>query len=161
MAKAPRINGLTLPQANFVKSIIKQFQTKGKINYSQAVMESYNVKNINSASTIAADNLQNITIQDQIKQAFTANGLTLGTISGNLGYYANVRAEKVGAEASIKANIELLKLLNAYPGQKKTTVSLSMKANLNKMAFNDVKTELEKVDTELKNVMDGEVVDIP
>ena len=154
----PRINGLTPRDFKFLQVVIRQIKETGKVNLTKAGLEAFNTQNPKTASVVASQTLENPNIQEQIKQAFIANGLTLETISENLGYYANKRAEKVGAEASIKANVELLKLLNAYPGQKKTTVSLSMKANLNKMGFNELKAEMGKVDEELKRVMDGEVV---
>lgn len=157
----PRINGLTPRDFKFLQVIIRQIKTTGKIHLTNAGLEAFNTDNPKSAGVLAAKALENVSLQEQIRQAFTANGLTLDTISANVGNLANTKPEKVNADTVLRANVELLKLMNAYPSQKKTSVSLSMKADLNRMKFQEVKTELEKIDGELKAIIDGEIVEPP
>ena len=73
------------------------------------------------------------------------NGLTTDQITGNLGHYANKLAENVSADASIKANIELLKIMGAYPGSKHTNLNLSLKGDINKMSYSEAKDTLKKL----------------
>ena len=78
---------------------------------------------------------------------------------GNFGKLANHEPEKVNADTVLRANVEIAKLLNAYPGQKTSHVSVSVRANLSSMKFQDVKKELSSIDEDLKNVMEGEIVE--
>ena len=158
MAALQGLNGLTPKRAKFTKAVIEQIANDGKINLTQAGLKAFDTTDPKAASVSAARALDDAGVQEQIKQALRSHGLTLDVLSQNLGYYANVRAEKVSADAAIKSNIELLKLMNAYPGQKSSHVSVSLRANLNDMKFQDVKGELGKIDEELKGVMDGDVI---
>lgn len=159
MAKAPRIGELTPKQAKFATIVLKQIKEDGSPNYSKAVMESYDVKNINSASSIAADNLQNITIREQVQKALSKQGLTLDKIVGNLDYFASAKPESVSADSAIRANVELLKLQDAYPGTKNTQVSLSVHANLKDMKFQDLQKEVAVIDAEVEELMGNVRVD--
>lgn len=147
---------MTIKQKLFVKNYIER-----NGNGTQAALESYDTTNPNVAHSIATENLRKPTIREAIEEVLHSKGLTLSQVTGNLGYFANSRPEKVNAEAALKANIELLKLMHAYPTQKSAHVSLSLKARLNKMTLEEVKKESEKIHAELMELLEDEVIDTP
>ena len=137
MAKARR---LTLKQSKFIKEYINNGG-----NGTQAGLQVYDTDNPRVAEAIATENLSKPSIREVVEHALRKNGLTPDTITDNLKHYAGARADKVSADASIKANIELLKLWGAYPGSKHTSVNLSIKGDLAKMKFQEAKEELNKI----------------
>ena len=130
---------LTLKQTKFVKEYINNGG-----NGTQAALQAYDTDVI-TAPSIASENLNKPNIQDTIQQALQQNGLTPKQITHNLGHYANNLSEKVSADASIKANIELLKLMGAYPGSKHTNLNVSIKGDLAKMKYQEAKEALNKL----------------
>ena len=151
----PKMRRLTLKQTKFVKEYINNGG-----NGTEAALQTYNTEDYNTAHVIASENLQKPTIQEEIHQALQANGLTSKQITHNLGHYANNLSEKVSADASIKANIELLKLMGAYPGSKHTNLNVSLKGDLAKMKFQEAKEALNKL-REDNNTLLQEVEDPP
>lgn len=145
---------MTLKQKLFVGKYIEK-----NGNGTQATLESYDTDNPSVAAVISSENLRKANIQRAIEEVLRSKGLTVDTIKDNLGYFANSRPEKIPADAAIKANIELAKLLDAYPGEKHTQVSVSIRATLTSMKIEEVQRELAHIDGELKEVMEGEVVD--
>ena len=71
----------------------------------------------------------------------------------NLKYFANTRPNKISADVVLRGNVELLKLLGAYPAEKHATVSLSLQAKLSDLNYTDVKKELTAIDEELIEIM--------
>ena len=136
----PQARRLTLKQRGFVKEYISNGG-----NGTQAALQIYNTDDPNEAKVIASQNLTKLNISERIEQSLLKNGLTTDQITGNLGHYANKLAENVSADASIKANIELLKIMGAYPGSKHTNLNLSLKGDINKMSYSEAKDTLKKL----------------
>lgn len=134
------IKKLTLKQRKFVVGYIENGG-----NGTQAAMNVYNAKNYNTAHTIASENLQKPTIREAIDGALRTKGLTPDVITGNLGNLANSKPEKVSGDTVLKANVEVLKLMGAYPGSKHTTVNVSFKAKLKDMKYQDLKKYVEEM----------------
>ena len=65
---------LTTKQLKFVKGV-----TEGKPAY-LAAAEAYNVKDLNSASTIAVENLRKLTIAEALEKAYAKQGITIDAI---------------------------------------------------------------------------------
>ena len=152
-SQKPKARRLTFKQQKFATEYIKNGG-----NGTQAVLKVYNA-NPQTARQMASDNLANPDIRQRIDEALANNGLTPATITKNIGNLASSEVEKVSADAKLKANVELLKLMGAYPGTKHTNVSLSIKGKLKDMKFQDAKAELESIRTINNEVL--EEVDAP
>lgn len=72
---------LTTKQANFVKEYVKNGG-----NGTQAVLNSYNTDDYNSAHSIACENLQKLTIVEQIHEAAARINLTPQKVLGRLSH---------------------------------------------------------------------------
>lgn len=146
MGRAKKLrNGLTPKQDAFTKVVLKQITDKGEANLTQAALQVYNTTSDKSASVIASNNLGIISIREQIEQALSRQGLSLDVITGNLGNLANHKPEKVSGDVVLKSNVELLKLMGAYPSSKHTTVNVSFKAKLKDMKYQDLKKYVEEM----------------
>lgn len=140
------MNKLTLKQHTFVKRFI---ENKG--NGTQAAMDSYDVKNYNTAHAIASENLQKPTIIEAIDEALRSQGLSLSVITSNLGEIANSKPEKISGDTVLKANVELLKLHGAYPNSKTSTqvsYTSERRAWFSSLSYEDAKKELAKLRAE-------------
>ena len=146
--------GLTPKQAKFTQEVIRQIQEEGQPNLTQAALKTYDTTDYKTASNIASENMDNPRIKKTLQEAFDLISLTPTVIAKNFKFVANSRPDKISADAMLKANIEVAKLMGAYPTQKTAHLSLSVKANLNDMKYEDVKQELDVIDGELKALMD-------
>ena len=137
-----KIKKLTLKELKFTNEYIKNGG-----NGTQAVLNSYDTTNKASAATIAKENLNNPFIRERIEEAFRELNQTPKKLLDNLRYIAEQRPEpdKVSADAMIKANVEMLKIMGAYPGTKHTNLNLSLKGKITGMKFQDAKQELESM----------------
>ena len=140
---------MRIKQKQFVKEYI---ETNG--NGTEAAMRVYNVKNRNTAHAIASENLQKPTIREAIDEVLRTKGLSLDVIAGNIGKLANSKPEKISGDVVLKANVELLKLHGAYPDKKSFQFSYSAKQQLSSMSIEELKREVERIDTELKELLE-------
>lgn len=141
-------NKLTKKQDAFVKGILS-----GK-NPTQSVMAVYDVSNSKTASVIASQNLNKLSIREVLDAALSSQGLSLSAITSNLGNLANSKPEKVSGDTVLKANVELLKLHGAYPDKKSFQVSYSMKHELSSLSFEELKKRNEELDNDLKELLE-------
>lgn len=140
MGREAKINKkLTRKQTTFVKEL-----ASGK-SATQAAMVAYDVSDSKNASVIASQNLNKLSIREVLDDALHSQGLTPDVITANLGEIANSRPEKISGDTVLKANVELLKLHGAYPGKQSYQASFSAKVDLNKMTYQEAKTELDKL----------------
>lgn len=146
-------SGLTPKQQKFTNIVVKQIIETGKPNLVQAALQTYDTKSYSAAGVSGHENLKNPKVKATILEALDEVGLTNKVLAKNLKYFANARPKKISADVALKGNIELLKLVGAYPTQKHANISLSLRANLNKMDYKEVQTELGKIDEELKRLM--------
>lgn len=150
MGREARIhNKLTRKQNNFVKGILS-----GKTP-TQSVMAAYDVEDSKTASVIASQNLNKLSIRGVLDEAFRSNGLTLSLVTSNLGALANSKPENVSGDVKLKANVELLKLMGAYPGSKSVQVSYSIKDQIGSMSYQEIKHELDKINKEVEELLKG------
>lgn len=155
MARSMRLrNGLTQKEDAFAKGVVQQIREGKQINGTEIALKVYDTKDKRTAGDIASTNLNKPQIKDEIEKVLERNGISLDTISSNLAFIANSRPEKVSADAMVKSNLELLKLLTPNKAQ----LSVSFKADLGKMSFDQVKDKLASIDTELNEVMEADVV---
>ena len=150
MGREARLNkNLTRKQVIFINGVIQ-----GR-SATQAALEAYNTNDPKVASVIASENLTKPNIREALEEVLSSNGLTPSLITSNLGTLANSKPEKISGEVKLKANIELLKLMGAYPGSKSVQVSYSIKDRVRGMSYQEIKVELEKVDNEANELLDG------
>lgn len=147
-------NKLTRKQNNFVKGILS-----GN-NPTQSAMAAYDVEDSKTASVIASQNLNKLSIREALEEALRSSGLSLSVITGNLGQLANTKPEKISGDTVLKANVELLKLHGVYPDKKSFQFSYSVKEKISSMSYQEVKKEVAKLDAELKEFLE-EATPIP
>lgn len=131
---------LTPKQALFVKKVIEGIPT-GK-SLTQSALEVYDTDDPLVARNIASENVAKPIIKESIEQAFVENGLGLTTITGNLAKLATKEADKVSADVILRTNVELLKLLGAYPRHGKANLNVNISAKVKDMSFSEAKKAL-------------------
>jgi len=141
MAKLKR---LSVKQRKFVSNYLRTS------NQTQSALQAYDTNSLGSAKKIAHDNMDNPMIIEAIDQALLKNGVTLETQTDRLKEIANDwQPDKISSDTVLKANIELLKLLKAYPNLVKRTESRSIKINLNSKDYKELlamnKTKQEEI----------------
>lgn len=134
-------DGVTHKQRVFIKEIVS-----GK-NGTEAALVAYDTTDKNTAHAIASENLQKPAIREAIQNALETNGLGLATIVGNLNQAASAKVEKVSADSMIKANVEILKLMGAYPDRKSAHLNINVNAKIKDMGFDEAKKELDRLNS--------------
>ena len=134
------MNRLTFKQKLFAK---KYVENGG--NGLQTALQVYNTTDPNVAKVIASENLTNPNIKESIDDIARQQGITSDTILRNFAGIATRDVEKVSANAVIKANVELAKILRLYPSSKHTNLNVSLKGDLGKMKYNEAKQALTKL----------------
>lgn len=148
MGREAKINNkLTRKQDIFIKGILcGQSAT-------QAALTAYNTDNPNIAKVIASENLTKPNIREALNAALSSQGLTLDVIVGNLGDIATSKPEKVTGDTVLKANVELLKLHGAYPGKKSYQFSVSARADIRSMTFQEARKALGKLNSQIEELL--------
>ena len=129
----PRLKRLSLKQKKFVK---KYIESGG--NATEAGLEAYNVKNRKSAQAVAYQTLDKPQVQEALELALKKNGITLDSITGEVATLAFEKDVRPTADTKLKASIELLKLLNAYPERVQKHLSYSVRQNLTEKNFSEL-----------------------
>lgn len=141
-------NGLTPKQQKFTNIVLKQIADTGEVNGTEAAAQTYPVKNRKTASAIGAENLNKPAIKEQIEIALNKQGLTPDLLLSNIGKIATAEPEKVTGETVLKSNIELLKLLGAYPEKNGGKFSFTVKQNVQNFSFSEAKQKLSEFTSE-------------
>ena len=146
---------LTLKQQIFVKEYINNGG-----NGTQAALKAYDSNNSHIAENIASENLGKPVIQETITEILTRKGITVDKISENVNSLASAKVEKVSADTKLKANIELLKLYNAYPDKKSYQYSMSIKGNVKDLSYSEAKKQLDAINNDLQDLEAEEVENV-
>lgn len=101
-------NVLSNKQLIFIKNYLD-----GKSG-TQAALIAYDTKNPKVAAQISYENLRKPDVKEAIKRALHSKGLTMDIIVENICKLADATPDRISAETSLKANIELLKLSARY-----------------------------------------------
>jgi hypothetical protein len=141
-------NGLTPKENAFTKEIVKQISETGDINGTQAALKVYDTTDPKTAGVIASENLSKPSIKEQIELAMESQGLTSSTIMANLKKLAVAEPEKISGDTVLKVNVELLKLLGAYPDKKSTHVNVNLSGKIGAMGYDEARKELEALRAE-------------
>ena len=144
---------LTLKQRQFTKEYLKSS------NGTQSALQVYDTKDPRVAQAIASENLSKPIISKTIEEALSKKNLTLDTISENINYLASSRPEKINADTMLKANIEFLKLLKAYPDKKSYSFNMSLSGKVKDMSYADTKKQLESINNTLDSLQDDDTIE--
>ena len=138
---------ITLKQRVFIQKYLESG------NGTQSALEAYDTNDPEVASVIASENLTKPNIKDEIQRVLSSKGLTLQDITSKLGTIANEKDIRPTASDSIRALDILLKLHNAYPTQKTQHTNVNIRTDLNKQDFKDLLNDYNRIDSEIKEVL--------
>lgn len=148
MGREAKINNkLTRKQGVFVNGLLSGQSA------TQAAMVAYNVSNSKTASVIASQNLNKLSVKEALEVALSLQGLTLDVITGNIGNLANSKPDKVSSDVVLRANTEILKLYGAYPTTKSYQFSVSARADIRSMTFQEARIALEKLNQNIDEIL--------
>jgi hypothetical protein len=148
-------NGLTPKQNKLVEVVAKQIIQTGNTNITQAGLQVYNSKNPETARVIASQTIQQPTVKTALEEALATNGITTSGILKNVQKIADSQLpDKISAETILKANIEALKVLNAYPSTKKDNKVVNITQNIRNMTYSEAKKEYEALEGEVTELID-------
>ena len=145
---------LTPKQAKFTSAVLQQIKENGKINLVRAAQQSLETTTYNSAASGASELLNHPKVKQTIQEALEEAGLTPSLIAGEIRHLAAATVEKVSADVKLRSLVEILKLTGAYPTQKHANISLSVRANLSNMKYEDLESEMSRIDGELKQLVE-------
>jgi len=128
----PKLKRLSLKQKKFINNYLKTG------NAPEAALEAYDTKNRPSAQALGAQTLDLPEVQSEIDKALEKNGITLDKVTDRVQQMASWSPDKVSSDTVLKANIELLKLLKAYPDKVQKHDTRSIKINLNSKDFKEL-----------------------
>lgn len=140
-------NGLTPKQDRFTKIVVKQIAETGEMNGTEAASQVYSMKDRSVAKSIAHENLSNPHIKQTIEDALNDVGVSMATIASNFSKIANRKPEKVSGDTILKANIELAKLIGAYPSKLNNKRERSIKQTVEELSYDDAKKIMTKTTT--------------
>ena len=137
----PRLKRLSLKQRSFIR---KYIQTG---NATEAAFQSYSTKDRKTAQNIGSQNLDKPEIQDALEEALKKNNITLENVTSEVADLAFTKDVRPTVETKLRANVELLKLLKAYPEKINRSYSVSIKSQLASKDFKEL-LELHKQKTQ-------------
>lgn len=137
----PRLKRLSLKQRSFIK---KYIQTG---NATEEALQSYSTKKRGNAQTLGSQTLDIPAVQDALEQALKKNNITLDNVTSEVADLAFTKDVRPTVETKLRANVELLKLLKAYPEKINRSYSVSIKTQLATKDFKEL-LELHKQKTQ-------------
>lgn len=129
----PKLKRLSLKQRKFVQALIKH-----RGNMTEAAFEAYDTKSRKSAQPLGYQTMENPLVQEELERVLKKNGITVDAVTQNVSNIANEKDIRPSAETVLKANVELLKLLKAYPEKTTKHLSYSIKQNLGEKSFSEL-----------------------
>jgi hypothetical protein len=144
-------NGLTPKQNKFKNVVLEQIATTGQPNLTEAAMKVYDVKDRDVARKLGSENMAKPDVKEQIDKALEVAGLSFETSFKEIGKIAQADGVKITGEQKLKANIEIIKLLGGYPGQKGSKGATNIQNNYINIGFSEAKKELDKIDSNNKD----------
>lgn len=139
-------NGLTFKEQALVNNVIDQVKKTGTVNLTKAGKEAYPNANANSAKSMFGEVIKRKPlVLETIQEALKASGITLKKAGENVSKLANTTPEKISADVVLKANVEIFKLLNAYPKQQSAHINLNIDANTKGMSLPDIQKSIQEI----------------
>lgn len=136
---------LTIKQGKFVQKLIDTG------NGTEAATQVYNVKNRNTAHTIASENLRKPTIQQAIRQALETEGLTLKSSIKNLKEAVVSGLGKKATNSDTLRGLDMLfKLQGAY---NQPVVEETYRMRLEGMSNKELEAEIERIQKETQAIL--------
>lgn len=128
----PRLKRPSVKQRKFVQALVKTG------NATEAALAAYNTKDRATAQNIGSQNLDKPEVQAELEKALAKNNITLENVTDSVNKLATQEPYKVSGDTVLKANIELLKLLKAYPEKTSRHISQSIRVNLSQKNFSEL-----------------------
>lgn len=126
------------------------------LNGTQSAMQVYQTKAPTVANAIASENLRKPLIKSEIQRILNSRNKSLDHITNNISRIADAKVERpITADQVLKANIEFLKLHDAYPTKKTISAKYSYSESYNQMDYQDLEKEvksLRKLNDELNDL---------
>jgi hypothetical protein len=141
-------NRLTPRQTKLLTVVTGQIVKNGRANLTKAGLETYDTDNPGSAAVMASNELKKPHVEKKLQEILNEKGIGLDQVAENLAHVANMREGiKFTGDQVLKSNVEILKLLNAYPSKTNRSVKVNIKGNLKDLDFKDLDTSLSKLRT--------------
>lgn len=137
-------NGLTQKQNAFTNGVLEQIAKGEQVNGTEIAMQVYDTKDKATAGAIAKENFQKPAIQEVLQEALSSVGLSVEGSLKQIQELAEHKYYKMSGETKLKANIEILKLLGAYPGSEKGGTKVQNNVFIG-MNFDEARQKLEEI----------------
>lgn len=147
-------NGLTPKQTQFVQKIISNVAEHGDLKATSAALDVYNTTDPHVARSIANENLLKPGIKDALNKALSSAGLTHELLTGELAKITKTEVKVITGDTKLRAIIESLKLLGAYPNDKQPFSGHSTVINIQQISYGDAKERLKTLHSESLSFMD-------
>src|SRR3990167_9620300 len=129
----PKLKRLSVKEKKFVSKVVKTG------NGTQSALEVYDTKDRKVAQVIASQNMSKPHIIEEIDKVLKKNNITLEGTTNRLQEIADDwMPDKISSDTVLKANIELLKLMKAYPDKIQRHESKSIRIQLNDKNYKDL-----------------------
>lgn len=156
--RTPLANGLTPKENRYRDVLIQQIHEKGEINGTQAALAVYDTTSKSVADAISRENLAKPRIRESIEQELNSIGLSRKKLMENIGKIADKgikEDQEVSPDMVLKSNVELLKLIGAYPkaGSGSSGVQGNSFTFIN-LGYDEAKKQLSKLDSENAEFID-------
>ncbi len=150
-AKLP--NGLTPKQNNFVNKMIDNMNETGELKATDAVLDVYDVDSRKTAGALASENLAKPAIKSAIEEALSRAGLTREVLADELAGIARTKPKDITGDVKLRAVVESLKLLGAYPTNKQPISGHSTVINIQSISFTEAKQRMQELHSESSELM--------
>ena len=145
----PRLKRPSIKQKKFVSGLLKTG------NGTEAALAAYNTKDRKTAQVIAYQNMNKPEVMAEVDKALKKNNITLEGQTERLKEIAvDWMPDKISSDTVLKANIELLKLLKAYPDRVMKHESRSIKVNFNSKDYKDLLELNKEKQSEIADIID-------
>lgn len=142
-----KLTKLSIKQRKFVKHYVETS------NGTQSALHAYNTKSVGSAHKLSKQALSNPMVVDEIEKVLKANGITLEGTTNRLKEISEWQPDKISSDTVLKANIELVKLLNGYNNKVSKVENKSISIKLNGKDFKEL-VELHKIkSSEIEDIL--------
>lgn len=142
---------LTLKQKKFIENYLRNGG-----NATGAAMEVYTPKNRHVAESMGWENMRKPEIQEIIRQELERGGISLEDVLKNI--KANMEAGmgvKARASDSLKASEILLKVMGAFPDQRRTSTTMSTEIRYEGMTRSELIAERKKLRMFWSGILDS------
>lgn len=150
-----RVNkrGLTQKQEAFKNEAVAMIKSGKQLNGTEIASKIYNAKSRKVAGAIAGENMKKPVIKESIEQALSSVGLTPSVALTEIKEIATKKGVEITGDTKLRANIEILKLLGAYPNRQKEGFVINVNQEINNLSFDQARERLASLDGSNREVV--------